>query len=360
MRRDLLPFLQCIYCRGGELQLTPLVQQDEHIEEGVLACAACGAVFPVAGGIPRLAETSAVEFDWLLKKHGCRSRQPRQACPTRTSRKTREGFNEQFRTAFHAPVQTLRGDFAARDHKNFFLATETSATTAQSLFEGKIFLDVGCGAGQYSYDALSFGATVISLDMNDVGLTTYHQAFRDHPSQHAIQASALKLPLKTECVDYAWSMGVLHHMDDMLQGFLEMARVLTVGGFHNVGVYYQYKHWQYYAALRKVTTHMPFFALWPWCHLVACLSYIPRLSFLAHPWVERHERYRSRLTGAFDHFHPPIQGYYAPQQVASWYDELGCFDNAHMTPVWNNFVGRKVAALTKEFSELTKASIMRC
>jgi SAM-dependent methyltransferase/uncharacterized protein YbaR (Trm112 family) len=360
MRQDLLPFLQCIHCHNGELQLTPLVDRADQVEEGVLSCSGCGTVFPIVAGIPRLAETSAGEFDWFLREHGYDSPQPRQADSTATSRKTRAGFNEQLQSAFQVPTQSLKDDFSGRDHKNFFFATETNATTARALFENRVFLDVGAGGGQYSYDALSFGATVISLDMNDIGLATYHEAFRDCPRQHAIQASALKLPLKTECVDYAWSMGVLHHTDDLLLGFQEMARALKVGGIQNVGVYYQYKCWPYYAYLRKVTTHMPFFALWPLCHLLACLSYFPQLSFLAHPWVEKTERYRSRVTGCFDHLHPPIQGYYTPQEVASWYDALGCFADAHMTPVWNNFVGRKVSALSKSFSDNARASLMRC
>lgn len=360
MHRQLLPFLQCIYCHNGELGLTALAGQADCVEEGVLSCPGCGEVFPIVAGIPRLAETSAAEYDWFLKKHGYSSRQGERQSLTDSAIKTRAGFNEQFRSSFYAPVHALKEDFAKRDHKNFFLATETTAATAATLLENKVFLDVGAGAGQYSYDALSFGATVISLDMNDVGLTTYHRAFRDCPRQHIVYGSALRMPVKTECVDYAWSMGVLHHTDDLLQGFQEMTRVLRITGILNVGVYYQYKCWPYYAYMRKLTTHLPFFALWPLCHVLACCSYLPRLSFLAHPWVERKEPYKSRLTGAFDHFHPPIQGYYTVQQVASWYEELGCFTDVHMTPIWNNFLGRKIAPLTREFSESTKASIMRC
>lgn len=364
MRDQLLSFLQCIYCRHGDLQLKAISREGEQIIEGAMTCPSCGAVFPVVGGIPRMAETSAAEHEAFLKRHGFESRQAGQARLSDTARKTRAGFNAQLRSGHRvapdAVIQALRESFEKRDHAIFFHATEMNAATGPAQLKGKVFLDVGCGGGQYSFDALSMGATVISLDMNDVGLTTYYNAYRDSPSQHAIQGSALRIPLKNECVDYAWSMGVLHHTDDLLLGFQEMARVLKIGGTQNVGVYYQYKNWPYYACLRKVTTRLPFFALWPVCHAVTCLSYLPRLAFLAHPWVEKSEPYRSRLTGAFDHFHPPIQGYYTQAEVASWYEELGCFADVHMTPVWNNFVGRKASALTKQFSESTRAAIMRC
>ncbi|MCI0497261.1 MAG: Trm112 family protein [Thermoplasmata archaeon] len=59
MRRDLLPLLACPDCRGG------LVMEgaDEAavVQSGTLKCTACGNVFPIEEGIPRLLPKGKIE-----------------------------------------------------------------------------------------------------------------------------------------------------------------------------------------------------------------------------------------------------------------------------------------------------------
>ncbi|MDP3920818.1 MAG: methyltransferase domain-containing protein [Candidatus Omnitrophota bacterium] len=294
----------------------------DQTTDGCIACRTCGAEYPIRDGIPRMSPSHE----------------------TRTEHRTRHGFNYQLARQ----ITSHGGHDDESGYKipaAFFQATEMDEGEARLYFRDKVFLDVGCGLGQYSSAALNLGATVISLDINDSGLAAYARHHVANDRQHVVQASALHLPLRDECVDYSWSMGVLHHTDDLRLGFREMARVLRRGGVHNVGIYYKYKHWTYYERMRKVTTRLPYFLLNPICNILAILSYVPFMSFLCHPWVNRTESFHSRAIGAFDHFHPPVQGYYTPAEVRAWYHALGCFGDIHMTQPFNNFVAVKTASL---------------
>lgn len=361
MHSSLIRFLKCLFCteEARDLELHLVQSCGAFIGEGWMKCAGCHAVYPIVKGIPRMQVFSPERFRALLESWGVTIPGFQRGEASYSEKKTADGFDHQIAKQI-APHRGFPETFeASPSRKAFFLATEMEQIQARAFFENKVFLDVGLGAGQYSREALSLGAEVISIDINQVGVAAYHGSYGGYPKQHVIEASALKLPFRSESVDYAWSMGVLHHTEDLLKGFREMARALKVGGILNVGVYYQYKHWQWYRWARRITTRMPYERLRFLCLILAGLSYVRPLSFLCHPWVTPAESFQSRVTGAFDHYHPPFQTYVTPSQVEGWYREIGCFQDIHMTPIFNNFIGVKNSAQVGAFSDSTRQLIRK-
>ncbi|HDS59705.1 MAG TPA: Trm112 family protein [Thermoplasmatales archaeon] len=53
MHQRFLDLLRCPICHGT-LELGDAVREDEEIVSGTLACAACGAAYPIREGIPYL------------------------------------------------------------------------------------------------------------------------------------------------------------------------------------------------------------------------------------------------------------------------------------------------------------------
>ena len=104
----------------------------------------------------------------------------------------------------------------------------------QSL-DGLTVLDMGCGSGRFADIALKKGATVIALDYS-TAVDVAQQNITDK-NLMIIQGDALKLPIKTNTVDYVYSIGVLHHTPSPLQGVSEAYRVLKSNGTFALSVY---------------------------------------------------------------------------------------------------------------------------
>jgi SAM-dependent methyltransferase len=198
----LCELLACPEC-GGSIQLSKVERcEAQEILEGVLACSVCGARFPVRGGIPRFIDPAKL-----------------QPVLARTAR--RFGFEWQH---FHEDDHRYREQFLG-----------WIAPVDPTFFRGKLVLEAGCGKGRHTLLASDWGAEVVAVDLSDA-VETAHAATRKRPGVHVIQADLLHLPLKP-VFDYAFSVGVLHHLPDPLAGFRAIASKLRPGGALSVWVY---------------------------------------------------------------------------------------------------------------------------
>ena len=85
-------------------------------------------------------------------------------------------------------------------------------------FAGKKVVDVGCGAGRYSWAMCTMGAEVLSLDHSKHGLKRARDACQEFPS-HRTEQIDLTGPLSIdETFDLVWCYGVLHHTGDTRGG----------------------------------------------------------------------------------------------------------------------------------------------
>ena len=330
MKESLLKFLTAPETHNP-LQITVLSKEEGEIIDGYLTGSGNEEIFPVIDGIPCMIPGSfARRRGTLLERYGAEKipEAPGSTAPylTRKELKTRSGFDHQIARSGAATY------FLQRVPHVFCAAIGVALEEAPTQLSGKVMLDAGAGGGQYTFDALNLGAEVIALDINTVGLQSLHRQISAHSRAHVVEGNLLQLPLRTESIDLAFSMGVLHHTANVRKGFGELARCTRLGGDVVVGVYPKYRLWRYYTLLRLFTTRLPLRLLWYLCYPLALISYIPGLGQLCHPWVEKQEPFQSRVTGAFDHFHPPYQGYYSPEEITGWFHELRCFSPPVFTP----------------------------
>ena len=104
---------------------------------------------------------------------------------------------------------------------------------------GERLLDLGCGFGRHSYEALKRGAEVIACDLARPEVEQVRNLARVLVSAGEIgetalaapvQANALSLPFDDESFDKVIASEVLEHIDDDESAFAELARVLRPGG----------------------------------------------------------------------------------------------------------------------------------
>ncbi|MGH9941421.1 MAG: methyltransferase domain-containing protein [Pyrinomonadaceae bacterium] len=204
MRDRLLPQLACPECAGDIRLAVETRREDGHVLEGELACSRCARRFAVRRGVPRFIEGGEVEAE---------------------KRVTAENFGWQWQ------------HFTQTDERYAEQLLGWIAPVRPEFFAGKTVLEGGCGKGRHTLLAAQWGAReVVGVDLSDAVETAF-AATRERENAHVIQADIYRLPLRRECFDYAFSVGVLHHLPSPREGFRALASQVRAGGHLSAWVY---------------------------------------------------------------------------------------------------------------------------
>ena len=104
---------------------------------------------------------------------------------------------------------------------------------------GNLVLDIGCGAGRHTFEALKRGANVVSADLDLTKLpdvAAMGAAMRDGSEAEAdaliasVQADVLVLPFADDSFDVVIAAEILEHIPEDRHAMKEIARVLKPGG----------------------------------------------------------------------------------------------------------------------------------
>ena len=203
MKRKLLDYLRCPSC-GGAIALASVASTEEaEIMEGQLACDSCQSKFPIVRGIPRFGTPEKLNAEKSA---------------------TAENFGWQWQ-------YFVQSDELYADQ---FLGW--IAPVRPEFFQDKVVLEGGCGKGRHTLLAASWGARdVIGVDLSDAVETAF-AATRHLENAHIVQADIYHLPF-ARVFDYAFSVGVLHHLPDPRVGFQSLATKVKDGGYLSAWVY---------------------------------------------------------------------------------------------------------------------------
>ena len=203
MKQRLLQYLGCPSC-GGEIRLLSVAQvEGAEVLEGDLDCAACGKHFPVVRGVPRFASLDEVEKDKAA---------------------TASSFGWEWQHFTHEDER----------YGDQFLGW--IAPVKPEFFRDKVVLEGGCGKGRHTQLATRWGARdIVSVDLSDAVETAF-AATRHLDNAHIVQADIYHLPVR-RAFDYAFSVGVLHHLPDPRGGFMSLASKVKEGGHISAWVY---------------------------------------------------------------------------------------------------------------------------
>lgn len=196
-----IAYLACPGCSS------PLTLHEEadcttgQVEHGFLLCAHCREMYPIIKGIPRFvsSENYAASFGYEWNMHA-------------TTQYESKGGGEDSRKRFVAETQW------------------------PSDLIGEVILEVGCGAGRFTEQALKTGAMVCAVDYSNAVDANYRQ----HGANENVliaQADIYHLPFKKGAFDRVFCLGVLQHLPDVKKGFDCLLPPLKPGGHLAVDVY---------------------------------------------------------------------------------------------------------------------------
>jgi SAM-dependent methyltransferase len=294
--------------------------EQKEIMEGALRCGACAVSFPIRAGVPRFADLSEVESD---------------------KRATAANFGWQWQ---HFTQEDTR-------YAEQFLGWIAPVTP--EFFRDKVVLEGGCGKGRHTQLAASWGARdVVGVDLS-VAVETAFAATRSMPNVHIIQADIYRLPLARK-FDYAFSVGVLHHLPDPRGGFLSLASKVKPGG-HLTGWIYGAENNEWIVrwvnpVREQITSRMDRRVLLHLSKIPAtCLYLATKLvygplnkngsSLAKHLFYNDYLRaiapfgWREQHTIVFDHLVAPTAFYISRQEFEDWWHDAGASD---VTITWHN------------------------
>jgi SAM-dependent methyltransferase len=206
-----------------------------------------------------------------------------------------------------------------------------------SFFRGKRGLDMGCGFGRHVYNAAQFGAEMVGVDLSDAIESTAENT-REFDNVHLVQADVYHLPFRPGVFDFAYSIGVLHHLPDPERGYQSLLPIVKPGGAVFIWVYSKRRAVVNFIleAARAITTRVPpkvqqalsfTFAAVDWCVFIAPYRIalnVPGLGALVRklplPRLRVYTRYPFQVVYAdwFDRFAAPIRFYYDENDLAGW------------------------------------------
>lgn len=197
---------------------------------------------------------------------------------------------EQERNADPATVEGFGEEWSAFSHENF------PDTERRELFEryfrifpwdklppGAVGADIGCGSGRWAVLVAPRTGRLHLVDASRKALEVARKNLSAHRNVAFHEASVDGLPFEACSLDFAYSLGVLHHVPRTEEAVAAVARALKPGAPFLLYLYYSLDNrpahyraaWRMSDLLRRAIARLPFPFRLGLCNLLAAVVYFP-------------------------------------------------------------------------------------
>jgi ubiquinone/menaquinone biosynthesis C-methylase UbiE len=195
--------------------------------------------------------------------------------------------------------------------------------------------DIGCGSGRWALLVAPRIGQLHCLDASEDALAVAKKNLGSLNNVHLHRASVDAMPLPNRSLDFAYSLGVLHHVPNTAAAIESVATKLKPGAPFLVYLYYAFDNrprwyqllWRATDWIRLVIGHLPFVLRYAITQVVAVLIYWPlartglvmeKLGRLPRNWPLAHYRDRSfyvMRTDALDRFGTLLEKRFTRAQI---------------------------------------------
>jgi len=304
----------------------------EEILEGALACA-CGLVYPIIDGIPRMIRNAREEYPELFARHGLAG-VPKSVGVPGNDRRSSKSFGLQWKLYQEGDATWFKDDAGLR--KKEFLYNLN--TTPEEL-RGATLLDGGCGNGELTRSVAEYGPEIVAMDFSrsveNARRRLFEKGFPVSHRVHYLQGNILEFPLLPKSFDMVHTSGVLHHTPSTYRAFHSISTAVKPGGKLYVQLYRLRPRWIHAVnvSLRAVTTRLPMGLLYGLCY--AATPVHAGLSRLMHllrgePAPPRATA-RERAVQMFDNYSPRYQYRHTVPEIVELFESAGYEDVKDVT-----------------------------
>lgn len=266
----------------------------------------------------------------------------------RISRQAIAGFGEEWTRFNQKKLSTLELESIFQDYFTQFPWSELPDVARAA--------DIGCGSGRWAKLVAPRVGMLTCINASDAALTIARDNLSQFNNVDFRPAITTDLPFQDEELDFAYSLGVLHHVDDIRSSLHEIARTIRPGGYFLMYVYYAFDNrpiwfvslWHLTNLARKTICLLPSKLRFFVCDLIASFVYWPMAKFaclldalqlpvknLPLSYYRKASFYTMR-TDALDRFGTVIENRYTKMEVEDMLSEAG-FENIGFSdkePFW--------------------------
>lgn len=216
--------------------------------------------------------------------------------------------------------------------------------------------DVGCGSGRWAAVVAPRVGRLLLLDASSDALAIARQNLADTLNVSFEQASVGSLPFENASLDFAYSLGVLHHVPDTAAAIRSISEKLKSGAPFLVYLYYSFDNrspvyrriWKASDMVRRLVCRMPFDLRYWTSQILALMAYWPlaRMALLMDKfgicpknWPLAYYKDKSFYvlrTDALDRFGTRLEQRFSREEINLMLQEAGftniCFSNK--PPYW--------------------------
>ena len=230
--------------------------------------------------------------------------------------------------------------------------------------------DVGCGSGRWAALVAPRVGRLFVVDPSPEALAVAQANLAPFANVTAVEAAADDLPFAPASLDFAYCLGVLHHVPDTPAALRAIVGKLKPGAPLLIYIYYALDNrgalyrmlWRLSNLGRLILSRAPrpiqtaaaaaiaYVVYWPVARIAAALD---GLGTLPRGWPLSYYRRRSiyvMRTDAYDRFCTPLEKRFSRAEIARMLEEAGCRDIRFSPdmPFWCAVAFRSTAAAVPE------------
>lgn len=226
--------------------------------------------------------------------------------------------------------------------------------------EGQRIVEFGCGSGRFLDVVRRKGGMVAGIDLS-LAVEAARENFRDDSRVLIVQGDIRRSPFREGAFDGGYTIGVLHHTPNPVEGLRQLARCVRKGGWVACSVYpknsvyafpslTRWRRWHRWMAPRLgswpalMYSVFSAYVLW-WAYRI--MAQLPVASaaarYLDREWlpVAHVPDRRWRVLDTFDAITPAYASTHTSDEVRAWFKEVGCVDVRPTAWGETSFVGIK-------------------